>query len=128
MATILIVDDEPSVRTLLKLAFERGGYEVATACDGVDAIRMCRLASEPFAVVLCDIVMPNMNGYDLAAWLADNYPGTRILLMSGYGGDSHPSGPPCTVLLKPFLPTQALEYIGSMLAPPACAAALSQPL
>jgi DNA-binding response OmpR family regulator len=60
---ILIVDDDPSIRTLLRLVAERRGYSVDMAADGVDALRL--LAEFQYDLAIIDLMMPRVNGYEL---------------------------------------------------------------
>jgi len=60
---ILIVDDEPRLTESLKIIFKNKGFRVQTSCDGLEAIEIFR--GSPVKVVLTDIQMPNMNGFDL---------------------------------------------------------------
>ena len=81
---MLLVDDEPSVRTLLAAELRRNGYAVIEAANGEDAIdRASRLAA-PISVVVTDVVMPEMSGRELVQMLRGWYPSLRVLFMSGY--------------------------------------------
>jgi len=99
---ILIVDDEAAIRSLLETAFERHGYEVRTASNGAEAVDLCGI--ESFDAVVSDVVMPGMNGYDLARWIAQQNPQTRMVLMSGYdaGCQDCSCSPRYQFLPKPF--------------------------
>ena len=63
MARVLVVDDDPTIRTLLRIVVERQGYAVDAAADGVDALE--HLAENRYDVALVDLMMPRLNGYDL---------------------------------------------------------------
>jgi DNA-binding response OmpR family regulator len=63
MANILVVDDEPDTLGLIELTLKTAGYDVQTASGGQDALR--RLREESFDLVLLDIMMPDMSGYDV---------------------------------------------------------------
>ena len=65
--TVLLVDDEPLNRELLSRRLQNEGYSVATACNGQEAIK--RLAVEQFSLLLLDLNMPVMNGYEVLEWL-----------------------------------------------------------
>src|ERR1039457_5966156 len=82
MPRILIVDDEAAIRSLLAIAFEKAGYEVRTAPDGPEAVTLC--AAESFDAVLSDVVMPRMNGHDLARCILARHPRPRRVLMPGF--------------------------------------------
>jgi len=112
---ILIVDDEGAIRTLLSLAFTQSGYNVQTAADGPEAINLCR--AHRFDVVLSDVIMPGMNGHDLARWIAEHCPATQTVLMSGYDLECQncPAAPRCELLPKPFKPMEAVATVGQVL-------------
>lgn len=118
MPRILIVDDEGSIRNLLSATFEMAGFEVRTAPDGPEAMELC--AAEPFDAVLSDVVMPRMNGHDLARWVAVHCPETRMVLMSGYdtGCERCAYAPRCQILTKPFRPFEAVSVVRDALAAP----------
>src|SRR4051794_28164270 len=84
--SILIVDDEPSIKSLLAFSFQSRGYHVRTASDGVEAMELCE--TEFFHAVVSDVIMPRMDGHGLARWLADRQPATRFILMTGWDPDS----------------------------------------
>jgi len=81
--TILVVDDEPYIRYVISRKLQRAGYEVRTACDGVEALQL--VAEVGAALVITDLMMPNMDGFELsAACRAD--PRTReipIIVLTG---------------------------------------------
>ncbi|MEO1125515.1 MAG: response regulator [Cyanobacteria bacterium J06639_16] len=68
--TILVVDDEPHIRKLLRQELESAGYQVKEAKDGMDALKQVKLT--PPDLVIMDVMMPNINGFDLAAVLKNN--------------------------------------------------------
>lgn len=68
--TILVVDDEPHIRQLLRQELESVGYQVKTAADGMDALNQIKAA--PPDLIILDIMMPNINGFDLAAMIKTN--------------------------------------------------------
>jgi DNA-binding NtrC family response regulator len=113
---ILIVDDEPQLRVFLSITFQRAGYAVKTASGSRAAIALC--VSEPFDVILSDVNMPEMDGHQLAHWVAVNYPATRRALMSGFhGGCRECSYPPrCHLITKPFRPQEVVSFVGQVLA------------
>jgi two-component system, chemotaxis family, chemotaxis protein CheY len=59
-ATVLVIDDSPTVRTLARSSLERAGFSVIDACDGAEA--MARLDGQPIGVIVCDLSMPRMDG------------------------------------------------------------------
>jgi two-component system cell cycle sensor histidine kinase/response regulator CckA len=87
-ATILVVDDEDSALQLVQEALEAVGYRVFTARDGVEAWRALESgAVKGISLLLTDLVMPNMDGMELARKATRAYPDLRILFMSGYADD-----------------------------------------
>lgn len=81
---ILVVDDDDGVRSLLATALGELGYRVRTAPTAEDGI--IRLLWEPFDLVLCDVVLPGMDGIGFARNVAQAHPGLPIVLITGYGG------------------------------------------
>lgn len=83
---ILAVDDEEHVRRLLKDALEMRGYEVETACDGVDAAR--KLRDREFDILITDLLMPRMDGRRLAELASQIRPGIGIVVITAHPSDS----------------------------------------
>jgi DNA-binding NtrC family response regulator len=81
--TILVVDDEPRIRSLVKSVLERHGHRIIEASDGVEALRVWERSPESVDLLLTDIVMPGMDGLDLAQHLSSRSPRVRVLYMSG---------------------------------------------
>ncbi|HYB70002.1 MAG TPA: response regulator [Candidatus Bathyarchaeia archaeon] len=115
MRTILIVDDDAWVRGLVRDVLAGDGYRVLEAGDGQDAIRVAAEHPGPIHLLLTDVVMPGMNGCELAAGLAGLLPGLKVMFMSAYDRDFlmmrglQPTGP---VLTKPF----TVEYLARRVA------------
>lgn len=84
MARILIVEDDESVRAFTARAFRAGGHEVETAEDGDAGLEIIRGAAGGYDLVLSDIRMPAMDGIEMAKRAACEFPGLRIVLMTGY--------------------------------------------
>jgi DNA-binding response OmpR family regulator len=87
-AKILVVDDDPDIRTLLRLVLMSSGFRVVLAEDGDQALR--RVAEDLPDLVLCDILMPNLDGYETLAALRSN-PASRSLpvLIISARGEAH---------------------------------------
>jgi two-component system cell cycle sensor histidine kinase/response regulator CckA len=85
--TILLVEDEPMLLYLGKTVLERLGYTVLAAATPGDAIRLTREGALRIDLLMTDVVMPEMNGLDLAKTLLSIKPGMRLLFMSGYTAD-----------------------------------------
>ncbi len=82
--TILVVDDEQSVRTVVKVILERAGFHVVCAEDGRQALEIFRAHSAAVVVVLLDLTMPNMDGIETFTELKRLKPDVRVILSSGY--------------------------------------------
>jgi CheY-like chemotaxis protein len=110
MRTILVVDDDEWVRVLARDVLAAEGYRVLEAADGHDATRVAAEHAGPIHLLLTDVMMPGMNGCELAAGLAQLLPGLKIMFMSAYdrdflvAGGLNPGGP---VITKPF----TIEYL-----------------
>lgn len=83
MKTILIIDDEPQTRTMLKVMLENEGFGVTLASDGNEGIE--RFRQMPTDLILTDIVMPEKEGVETIVELRKIYPATPIIAMSGGG-------------------------------------------
>jgi len=81
---VLLVEDEPSVRSLARRILERNGYTVLEAPDGRDALRLAEQYKQPIQLLLTDMMMPELSGPDVWAALKDKRPELRVLFMSGY--------------------------------------------
>ena len=81
-ANLMIVDDEETIRESLSRHFRFLGYDVETACNGVEALEV--LAHRRTEVVISDIKMPEMDGIDLLRQIRGLYPMTHIIMMTGY--------------------------------------------
>lgn len=82
MPTILVVDDEPLIRTLLMLILEQGGYAVFSAENGAEALTIARRYGDGIDLVVSDVLMPEMDGATLASRLRVERPALPVLLMS----------------------------------------------
>ena len=81
---VLVAEDNESMRRISKRVLNGAGYEVIEAVNGKEALRLIGENSRSISVLLTDIVMPEMDGVDLAKVVISKYPGIRILCMSGY--------------------------------------------
>lgn len=102
---ILVVDDDPDVAELVVLLLQRDGFEVEAVYSGREALE--RLAAQSYALIICDLVIPEMNGVDVYRALQQRpEPRPRMLFLSGYydaGGYEeflHEAGVP--TIAKPF--------------------------
>ena len=85
--TILVVDDELEVLALVADVLQAKGYTVLSASDPREALRLARTRSEPIHLLLTDVVMPFMNGRELAEEVRSICPGIKLLFMSAYTTD-----------------------------------------
>ena len=85
MASILVAEDEESVRAFVARALEHAGHAVTTAADGLQAVDA--LHRERFDMLVTDIVMPNMDGITLALKATKDWPDMAVLLMTGYAAE-----------------------------------------
>lgn len=83
--TVLVVDDDASVRVLVSRILRREGYEVREAADGERALELARSAPEGVDLLLTDVVLPGMSGPALAAELRSRMPDLRVVFISGFG-------------------------------------------
>jgi|GEM_PF-1134207 len=117
-ARILLVEDEDAVRTLTRKVLVRHGYTVTTAAGGPEALELLEQHGD-VDLLLTDIVMPVMNGRELASQVHSRYPQIRILYMSGYTEDEVirrgilPEGE--QYLGKPFTPAGLVEAVAAAL-------------
>jgi len=86
--TILVVEDEDALRKVIHRALSGGGYNVMTAAEGEEALRICARHAGEIHLLLTDVVMPKMSGRELAHALTADRPTTRVLYMSGYTGNT----------------------------------------
>jgi len=119
--TILIVEDEPAVLTFAGTLLAELGYTVLTASSPDNALRLVGKRSGAIHLLLTDVVMPGMNGRDLAARLQGVYPGLRCVFMSGYAGNAlvgqgiGDNG--CPFIQKPFSASDLATSVRRALAP-----------
>jgi two-component system cell cycle sensor histidine kinase/response regulator CckA len=111
---ILLAEDEPLVRTMVAAVLRDQRYNVLETTNGAEALQVAQehTAGE-IRLLLSDIVMPRMNGIELARRFREMYPDTRILLMSGYADepDLRQALPDPTIefIPKPFTPQELAE-------------------
>ena len=120
-ATVLVVEDEQLVRDLVRRTLRRAGYTVLVAENGEAALAVSRANLGPIDLVVTDVVMPRMNGNDMASRLQLERPGIRVLFVSGYANDvlglrgGLESG--TEYLQKPFTPSVLLDRVRELLTP-----------
>jgi len=82
--TVLAVDDEETVLALVRTMLWKAGFTVLEAGEGAEALRIASEHAAPIDLLLTDILMPDMSGYELADKLESMRPDTKVLFMSGY--------------------------------------------
>jgi CheY-like chemotaxis protein len=82
--TILVVEDQPQVRQLTCKMLRGMGYKVLEAGDGMQALETARTHGRPISLLLTDVIMPGMNGREVAAHLKPLQPNMEVIFMSGY--------------------------------------------
>jgi two-component system cell cycle sensor histidine kinase/response regulator CckA len=102
MAVILLVDDERGIVKLMSAVLAQAGHQALTASNGLEALAVYRSYSELIELVITDLKMPVMDGYELIGRIRETNPGAKIICMSGYLEEDCPKG--AKFLRKPFRP------------------------
>jgi CheY-like chemotaxis protein len=113
--TVLVVDDDPDVRQYAASVLDEAGYRVLTAADGESALAVVE-RDDSIDVLFTDVVMPGINGFELARAATAQRPALKVLFASGYATDLTPAG---QLLKKPYRPLQLIHEIESLLPRPA---------
>jgi two-component system cell cycle response regulator CpdR len=117
MPRILLAEDDESLRGFLARALERAGYEVTACADGEEAVAVLE---EDWDLLLTDIVMPGIDGIEVARQAAARHPGLRIMFITGFAAvalaaaDQAPSG--AKVLSKPIHLREIVSEVERMIA------------
>ena len=123
--TLLIADDEPTVRSYIRSILVGQGFRVVEAIDGVDALEQVERQHSRIDLLLTDIRMPRMDGIALARSLLEIYPEMPVIFISGYPMDLDAGAPNakrgCASLAKPFTRQALLGTIQKCLSPPGSA-------
>lgn len=109
--TILVVDDDPDIRDYASWVLEDCGYTVLTAPDGATALSMLREGTR-VDVLFTDIVMPGLDGIEVARRALEQMPGLKVLFASGYAAGF---GPVSRLLKKPYRAGQLASEIAATL-------------
>jgi len=117
MKRILLAEDDSNMRRFLANALERAGYEVIDFDNGISAYE--RLQEEPFSLLLTDIVMPEMDGIELARRATEIDPDLKVMFITGFAAvalhsDSH-TPRDARVLSKPFHLRELVSEVQKML-------------
>ncbi len=123
---VLLVDDEPLIRDYLKAYLSAASYDVAVACDGVEALEALKSSEIGFDLVITDIKMPRMDGIALARRIGAERPELPMLFISGYASSLDSLDSPVgrwAFLAKPFEPKALLQRVADLLRKDATASA-----
>lgn len=112
---ILVVEDEPQVRAIAARALSNAGFEVAQAANGAAALALINSQDKPFQVLVTDVVMPELNGPELARAVLATQPNLGLVFMSGFPEAMQGVGPDefkgAAFLSKPFTPQQLVQVV-----------------
>jgi len=86
-ATILVVDDEEAIGRMMEKMLRNSGFPVLRASSAAEALAICEDKNELLGLVVTDVAMPGMNGFELAEQIAGRWPGMRVLFISGCAND-----------------------------------------
>jgi two-component system cell cycle sensor histidine kinase/response regulator CckA len=112
---VLVVDDEPAIRTLVRKCLLHSGYAVTEAEDGAEALRVFG-GNESFDLVLSDLVMPHVDGWELARRLRETRPDLPLLFMSGHVDDApNIDGRAYMLVRKPFRVDTLVRAVDTLL-------------
>ncbi len=116
---VLVVEDDESVRKLVCRILLANGYEVLSAQNSNEALAMCQRTDKPINLLLTDVIMPGLSGKVLADQLMQNYPGIKVLFMSGYTDEAtswqNNMAPNTSFLKKPFGNFELLNCVREIL-------------
>ena len=113
---VLLADDDPLVRDVVRAILTQAGYEVLNAVDGEQALELSRSYDGSIHVLLTDVKMPRMDGVQLSHLVAQERPGIKVLVMSGKtSGELTALSENVHFLRKPFLPKTLRERLSAML-------------
>lgn len=115
--TLLVVEDDDAIRSLMQRTLKKDGYIVLDAADGQKALDLASTYRKPIDLLLTDVVMPNLGGRELAERLMETRPAMKIVYMSGYTDD---------VVLRRGLLEAGVAFIQKPFAPAALAAKLRE--
>ena len=118
MQRILLAEDDDSMRGFLERALVKAGYDVVAFTNGIDALD--RLKEEPFTLLLTDIVMPRMDGIELARRASELDPALKIMFITGFAAvilnNETRTPKDARVLSKPFHLKDLVREVGKLLA------------
>jgi DNA-binding NtrC family response regulator len=113
--TVLLADDEPTVRVVVERILRGAGYQVIASESAVHATDLAGTHHGGIDVLISDIVMPGLNGVDLAKFVQKSRPDTKVLLISGYFPDGLEFLEGWKFLRKPFTPRALTATLATLL-------------
>jgi DNA-binding response OmpR family regulator len=121
---VLVVDDEPMILRSASMALAMAGYQVMVAENGAAGLESFLAAPASISLVITDVMMPLMNGLEMAQRMKDVRRDVRIILMSAYSEAVILTldGPKYPLIRKPFLPDELLRVVKANIAPPTAGA------
>jgi DNA-binding NtrC family response regulator len=121
MTQVILAEDEAQLRALIAELLASKGVQVSEAADGLEALKLLR-ANPGASLLLSDVVMPNMNGYELVEASLKMRPELKVLMMTAYPTDRPPPAAlkarEIRTLVKPFDPGRMCDLVVDMLARP----------
>jgi DNA-binding response OmpR family regulator len=118
-AVVLLAEDEPMVRNMIRATLTAQGYFVIDAADGAQAVELSRTYEGTIHLLLTDLKMPNLDGAKAAGIISAERPGIRVLVISGHGSDEIRTNMASRAFLrKPFMPAVLREKIREVLNSP----------
>ena len=116
---VLLAEDEPMVRNMIRVTLTASGYQVLDVPDGRQAIELSRQYQGDIDLLLTDLKMPHVDGAKAAEIISTERPGIRVLIISGHASDEiRKEAITQAFLRKPFAPSQLREKIREVLEQP----------
>ena len=113
---IMVVDDEPDMRALMRAILEDSGFQVTEAEDGKDAVT--KAGKRDYDLILMDAVMPVMDGFTACKKIVEDAPNAKVIFLTGYSTEGWEelavSAGAITLLEKPFEPTNLISLLKSV--------------
>ncbi len=117
--TIMVVEDQEDILELISMSLSQSGYDIIKASDGEEALKMSKNKNKPIHLLLTDVIMPNINGQELASRLLLTNPDIKVVFMSGYADDAIAQLGVLDIdknfIQKPFSPIELVKKIKKIL-------------
>lgn len=120
--TVLIVDDDPLIRDVITAIARDEGCAAIVTASGDEAMRIVRYRAEPIDLVICDVSLEDVTGFEVARAVQADRPQAKLVLVSGYPREDYAEeviGEGVPFLVKPFRPAEMREVIRTCLSGPA---------